>query len=79
MTILSFSFYLLVGISLVLYWLFPRQYRWVVLLLSNGVIAWLLNDRSYVALGLMYGMIIVAFAAGKLFDSLDEKKRLKSL
>ncbi|MBO4901170.1 MAG: MBOAT family protein [Lachnospiraceae bacterium] len=77
MTILSFSFYLLVGISLVLYWLFPRQYRWVVLLLSNGVIAWLLNDRSYVALGLMYGMIIVAFAAGKLFDSLDEKKRLK--
>ena len=76
MTILSFGFYIIVGVSFAVYWLFPSRYRWGVLLIFCILLTWLLNNKSYKAVLLMYGMILLAFLAGRLFNRFREKRGL---
>ena len=56
MDYISFNFYLLLIISLFLYYLFPRKHRWVILLLSSLTF-------YYFACGKRLDVIVV-FAAG---------------
>lgn len=73
MSLISIEFFALVGITFIFYWIISSRFRWVVLLISSAAFVWLANGHSKRAVVMMYGMIIIAYIAGVLFEKTSEK------
>jgi len=63
--ITTFDFGIFVGISVVLYYVFPLKQRWLALLLSSGFFVYCANDIGMILV--MLGMILLAYSAGRFF------------
>lgn len=66
MSLISFEFFALVLVTLIIYWIIPAKYRWIILLISSTVFVWCANGYSKRACVIFYGMIIVAYLSGRL-------------
>lgn len=72
MNITEFSFFIFVGIAVLLYYLIPIKARWVVLLSAN--LYFLYNSNSWVLNGIWLGCALVTYGATVAIGSIREKK-----
>lgn len=75
MTYTSFAFYIMLTIALVIYYIFPKQYRWLVLLASNFCFIWLAT-KSLSKLALFLITIAASFIAGLILEKNKNKLTL---
>lgn len=70
MTFLDFEFWVFLALTVVLYYVFPRRYRWVMLLVLSVVFyaSW-----GYAALGYIGGSVLVTFLGGLRMGRIYEK------
>ena len=79
MDILSAVFFVFTFTAVILYWICPKKIRWSVLLCSNIVFVWYANHFSRRAFAVMFFLILVAYAAGRLFERFATNIKLKKL
>lgn len=78
MSITTFEFGLFVAISVLAYYIFPVKWRWITLFVSSCVFVFLSN--SYLLMGVMLVMIMLAYIAGRLFEKFrDNTKACKRI
>ena len=70
----SFAFYLFVPLLLVVYCVFPKKYRWIVLL-AGSVWFYYRACRDYKAIGLFASTIVVSYLSGLLISRLRNAGR----
>jgi D-alanyl-lipoteichoic acid acyltransferase DltB (MBOAT superfamily) len=72
MTFFSASFVILLAAALVLYYLFPRQYRWLVLLLASAAF-YLWSDVTVA--GYLLFTILTSYVSGRLLGRLAQQRK----
>ncbi len=65
MTLTSFPFFVFLGISFLLYYIVPRRFQWILLLISSAVF-FVLSCNPYTVIYLLITIISTAFSAKKI-------------
>ena len=70
MGFLSFKFILFIGMTFFLYFVFPKRFQWIVLLACSYLYYYL---NSGLLVGVLFGVSVFTFLAGKVLFALNEK------
>ena len=77
MSITSFEFFVMVALLVLVYYALPLRYRWVALLVGNGIFWYKGNSKA--ALVIMLAMGIVTYVLARLLEEKREQKGAKAL
>ena len=77
MSIISFEFFIMVGITAIIYWIIPPKIRWTILLISSLIFVWFANKGSLRAILLMMGMVGVAYISSLCSLKIENNKHRK--
>lgn len=77
MGITTFNFFVFLAVSIILYYIFPKKYRWIILLIAS-IIFFLLAGAPYLILYMLFGAI-TTYTGTRLIDENLKSKKMKKL
>lgn len=77
MTIISFSFLVFLFLSVIVYYIFPKKYRWIILLISSLI--FFLSSCSLNLIYYLFSGIVMTYAGAILINKFEENKKYKKL
>lgn len=77
MGITTLNFFIFLAISIIIYYVFPKKHRWIVLLIAS-IIFFLIAGAAYLILYMLFGSIITYIGA-RLIDENLKKTKMKKI